>query len=69
MRSKIAEMVGLGNMIKSVYIDHIAHQVELYRKKDQELKNQDQGTLRKLTQLQLVDNKYKEKKQAVVTQP
>lgn len=50
----------------SVYIDHIAHRFELYCRKEQELKSQDQEALRKLTQMQLVDNKRKEKKQAVV---
>lgn len=34
VRSKLAEVVGLGNMVKSMYIDHIAHQVELFRKKE-----------------------------------
>ncbi|KAF0039027.1 hypothetical protein F2P81_009511 [Scophthalmus maximus] len=33
VRSKLAEVVGLGSMAKGVYTDHIAHQVELYRKK------------------------------------
>ena len=68
VRSKLAEVIGLGNMVKSVYIDHISHQVELYRKKERALKEQDQETLRKLTQLQLTDNKIKEKKQAVMLQ-
>ncbi len=27
---KLAEVVGLGGMLKSVYTDHVAHQVELY---------------------------------------
>ena len=68
VRSKLAEVVGLGNMVKSVYIDHICHQVELYRKKERAQKEQDQETLRKLTQLQLTDNKNKEKRQAVMLQ-
>ncbi|KAL6491476.1 hypothetical protein MHYP_G00018210 [Metynnis hypsauchen] len=55
VRSKLAEVVGLGSMAKGVYTDHIAHQVELYRKKEQEQKEQDQETLRKLTQVQLID--------------
>lgn len=54
VRSKLAELVGLGSKTRSVYIDHIAHQVELYRKKKQDLKDQDQEALRKLTQIQLV---------------
>lgn len=68
VRSKLAEVVGLGSMAKEVYTDHIAHQVELHRKKEHDQREQDQDTLRKLTQLQLVDNKKKEKKQAVVVQ-
>ncbi|KAL6473216.1 hypothetical protein MHYP_G00194040 [Metynnis hypsauchen] len=64
VRSKLAEVVGLGSMAKGVYTDHIAHQVELYRKKEQEKKEQDQETLRKLTQVQLTDSKKKEKNQA-----
>lgn len=57
VRSKLAEVVGLGSMTKSVYTDHVAHQVELHRKKEHDLKEQDQEALRKLTQLQLTDNK------------
>lgn len=68
VRSKLAEVVGLGSMTKGVYTDHIAHQVELYRKKEHEQRDQDQETLRKLNQIQLVDNRKKEKKQAVVMQ-
>ncbi|KAI3360412.1 hypothetical protein L3Q82_002253 [Scortum barcoo] len=68
VRSRLAEVVGLGSMAKSVYTDHVAHQVELYRKKEHEQKEQDQEVLRKLNQIQLVDNKKKEKKQAVVMQ-
>lgn len=65
VRSKLAEVVGLGSMTNGVYTNHIAHQVELYRKKEQDLRDQNQETLRKLTQIQLLDNK-KEKKQALV---
>ena len=65
VRSKIAEVVGLGNMTKNVYIDHIAHQVELHRRKQQDLKSQEQEALRKLTQMQLFHNKRKENKQTV----
>ncbi|XP_074493132.1 uncharacterized protein LOC141768728 [Sebastes fasciatus] len=68
VRSKLAEVVGLGSMAKGVYTDHIAHQVELYRKKEHDQKEQDQEILRKLNQIQLVDNKKKDKKQAVVIQ-
>lgn len=68
VRSKLAEVVGLGSMAKGVYTDHIAHQVELYRKKEHDQKEQDQETLRKLNQIQLTDNKKKEKKQALVIQ-
>ncbi|KAI3374233.1 hypothetical protein L3Q82_006083 [Scortum barcoo] len=68
VRSRLAEVVGLGSMAKSVYTDHVAYQVELYRKKEHEQKEQDQEVLRKLNQIQLVDNKKKEKKQAVVMQ-
>ncbi|XP_047446550.1 uncharacterized protein LOC125011393 isoform X3 [Mugil cephalus] len=60
VRSKLAEVVGLGNMAKSVYTDHVAHQVDLYRKKEYDQKEQDQETLRKLNQIQLVDNKKKD---------
>ncbi|KAL6475707.1 hypothetical protein MHYP_G00167470 [Metynnis hypsauchen] len=67
VRSKLAEVVGLGSMGKGVYTDHIAHQVELYRKKEHDQKEQDQEILRKLNQMQLLDNK-KEKKQALVIQ-
>jgi len=66
VRSKLAEVVGLGSLAKSIYTDHIAHQVELYRKKVHDQKEQDQETLRKLNQIQLVDNKRKEKEQALV---
>ncbi|KAI4884634.1 hypothetical protein NFI96_014245, partial [Prochilodus magdalenae] len=68
VRSKLAEVVGRGSMGKGVYTDHIAHQVELYRKKEHDQKEQDQETLRKLNQIQLVDSKKKEKKQALVIQ-
>ncbi|XP_049900244.1 uncharacterized protein LOC126390132 [Epinephelus moara] len=68
VRSKLAEVVGLGSMTKGVYTDHIAHQVELYRKKEHDQKEQDQEILRKLNQVQLVDPKKEEKKQAVVIQ-
>ncbi|KAK6322471.1 hypothetical protein J4Q44_G00072630 [Coregonus suidteri] len=61
IRSKLAEVVGLGSMTKGVYTDHIAHQVDLYRKKEHNQKAQDQETLRKLNQIQLVGKK-KEKK-------
>ncbi|XP_047448301.1 uncharacterized protein LOC125012407 [Mugil cephalus] len=60
VRSKLAEVVGLGNMAKGVYTDHVAHQVDLYRKKEYDQKEQDQETLRKLNQIQLVDNKKKD---------
>ena len=53
VRSKLAEVVGLGSMKKGVYTDHIAHQVQLCRKKEHEQKEQDQETLRKLIQIQL----------------
>ncbi len=66
MRSKLAEVVGLGRMTKGIYTDHIAHHVELYRKKEQDQREQDQETLRKLTQIQLIDNTKKEKAQALV---
>lgn len=56
VRSKLPEVVDLGSMTKSVYIDHITHQVELYCKKEQNLKDQAQEALRKLNQIQLVDN-------------
>ncbi|XP_075943359.1 uncharacterized protein LOC142946133 [Anarhichas minor] len=68
VRSKLAEVVGLGSMTKGVYTDHIAHQVELYRKKEHDQKDQDQETLRKLNQIQLTDNRKMEKKQALVMQ-
>ncbi|KAE8278128.1 hypothetical protein D5F01_LYC23801 [Larimichthys crocea] len=67
VRSKLAEVVGLGSMVKGVYTDHIAHQVDLWRKKEHAQREQDQETLRKLTQIKLMDNK-KEKKQALVMQ-
>ena len=54
VRSKLAEVVGLGSMVKSVYTDHIAHLVELHRKKEHEQKEQDQETLRKINQIQLL---------------
>ncbi|KAM3611919.1 uncharacterized protein V6R79_025872 [Siganus canaliculatus] len=56
VRSKLAEVVGLGSMAKGVYTDHIAHYVELHRKKKQDQREQDQETLRKLTQIQLMNN-------------
>ncbi|KAI3367263.1 hypothetical protein L3Q82_008150 [Scortum barcoo] len=68
VRSKLAEVVGLGSITKSVYTDYVAHQVELHRKKEHAQKEQDQEILRKLNQIQLTDNKKKEKKQAVVMQ-
>ncbi len=61
VRSQLAEVVGLGGMTKAVYTDHIAHQVELYPKKEQDLRDQNQKTLRKLNQIQLVDNKREKK--------
>ncbi|TNN86265.1 hypothetical protein EYF80_003682 [Liparis tanakae] len=64
VRNKVKEVVGLENMKKSVYTDHIAHQVELYRKKGDDLKEQDRETLRKLNHLQLVSDKV-ERKQAL----
>ena len=57
VRSKLAEVVGLGSMAKGVYTDHIAHHVELYRKKEHDQKEQDQETLKKLNQIQLVDKR------------
>jgi len=68
VRSKLAEVVGLGSMTTNIYTDHVAHQVELYRKKEQAQKQQDQETIRKLTQIQLTDTKKKEKTQAMITQ-
>ncbi|KAL7886782.1 hypothetical protein AOLI_G00045030 [Acnodon oligacanthus] len=68
VRSKLAEVVGLGSMAKVVYTDHIAHQVELYRKKEHDQEEQYQEDLRKLNQIQLVDNKKKKKNQALVIQ-
>lgn len=68
VRSKLAEVVGLGSMERRVYTDHIAHQVELYRKKDQDIKGQEQETLRKLNNIQLVETKRTERKQALVMQ-
>ncbi|KAL7889589.1 hypothetical protein AOLI_G00018470 [Acnodon oligacanthus] len=68
VRSKLAEVVDLGSMAEGVYMDHIAHQVELYRKKEHDQKKQDQETLRKPKQIKLVDNKKEEKKQALVIQ-
>ena len=44
VRSKLAEVFGLGNMTKSVYTDYVAHQVELQRKKEHDQKVQDQKT-------------------------
>jgi len=64
VRNKVKEVVGLGNMKNSVYTDHIAHQVELYRKRGDDLKEQDRETLRKLNHLQLVSDKV-ESKQAL----
>ena len=69
VRSKLAEVVGLNSMAKTVYIDHVAHQVEWLRKKEYSQKEQDLETLRKLNQIQLDEgkkNKDKEKKQALV---
>merc|ERR1719309_988081 len=54
VRSKLAEVVGLGSMTKGVSTDHIAHQVNLFRKKEQEQRVQDQEVLRKLNQVRLV---------------
>ncbi|XP_053284413.1 uncharacterized protein LOC128445671 [Pleuronectes platessa] len=65
--SKLAEVVGLGSMEKGVYTDHIAHQVVRYRTKEHDQRQQDQEVVRKLHQIQLVDNK-KIKKQALVIQ-
>ena len=45
VRSKLAEVVGLGSMKKRIYTDHIAHQFELYWKKVHDQKEQDQETL------------------------
>jgi len=65
VRSRLAEVVGLANMKKIVYTDHIAHQVELYRKKGDNLKERDRETLRKLNEIQLMSDKA-EKKQALM---
>nr|XP_049594453.1 uncharacterized protein LOC125979818 [Syngnathus scovelli]XP_049594454.1 uncharacterized protein LOC125979818 [Syngnathus scovelli] len=67
VRSKLAEVVGLGSMTTNVYTDHIAHQVDWFRKKEMAQKEQDQEVVRRLNQVQLVDN-IKEKKQTVVVQ-
>ncbi|KAM9781201.1 uncharacterized protein ACBT44_022501 isoform 1-T3 [Syngnathus typhle] len=67
VRSKLAEVVGLGSMTTNVYTDHIAHQVDWFRKKEMAQKEQDQEVVRRLNQVQLADNK-KEKKQTVVVQ-
>ena len=48
VRSKLAEVVGLGSMEKGVYTDHIAHQVVLYRNKEHDQRQQDQEVVRKL---------------------
>ncbi|TNN23400.1 hypothetical protein EYF80_066480 [Liparis tanakae] len=63
VRSILAEVVGFGSLGRGVYTDHIAQQVELYRKKYLDIKGQEQETLRKLNQLQLGDNKKPEKNQ------
>lgn len=68
VKNKLAEVVGLNSMTRSVFTDHIAHQVELHRKKEHAQKAQDQETLRKLNQIQLAGHKNKEKKQAPVMQ-
>lgn len=42
VRSNLAKVACLGNIVKNVYIDHIACQVEVNRKKEQDKKNQDE---------------------------
>ena len=66
VRSKLAEVLGLGSMAKGIYTDHIAHHVELYRKKVHDQEEQDQEIFRKLNQIQLMDNKKKDINQVLV---
>ncbi|KAM3624267.1 uncharacterized protein V6R79_021278 [Siganus canaliculatus] len=61
VRSRLAEVVGLSSMTKAIYTDHIAHQVELYRKKQCAQKEQDQETLRKLNQIKLTEQRLRER--------
>ncbi|CAJ1053460.1 uncharacterized protein LOC118470224 isoform X1 [Xyrichtys novacula] len=68
VRNKLEEVVGLGSMTKGIYTDHIAHQVELYRKKENKQREHDQEILRQLNHIHLGDSKNKKKKQAVVMQ-
>lgn len=53
-------------MTKDVYINCIVHDVELYLEKKQEQEEQDQETLEKLIQLQLVNKETNKSKRAVM---
>ena len=64
VRKKLIEVVGLGNMTSAIYIDNVAHYVDLHRKKELQQKMADQETLRKLTTAQLAPQK--DNKQAAV---
>ena len=57
VRSKLAEVVSLGSMMRAAYTDHVAHLVELHRKKERAQKQQDEEMLRKLHQMQLVESR------------
>ncbi|XP_054862101.1 uncharacterized protein LOC118471119 [Amphiprion ocellaris] len=57
VRSRLAEVVSLGSMTRAAYTDHVAHLVELHRKKERAQKQQDEEMLRKPHQMQLVESR------------
>ncbi|KAI2661171.1 Gag polyprotein [Labeo rohita] len=69
VKSKLEDVVGLNSKTHKEFCDHVSHAVELYRKNEQKLLNQEKELQRKLTQLQLEEltAKRKKKVQAVVT--
>ncbi|XP_061634484.1 uncharacterized protein LOC133480455 isoform X4 [Phyllopteryx taeniolatus] len=60
VRSKLAEVVGLGSMSRAIYTDHIAHQVELQRQKELIQKEQNLEMMRKKSNTVSWDKKGKE---------
>ncbi|KAL0176873.1 hypothetical protein M9458_029203, partial [Cirrhinus mrigala] len=62
VKSKLEDVVGLNSKTHKEFCDHVSHAVELYRKNEQKLLNQEKELQRKLTQLQLEELTAKRKK-------
>ncbi|XP_036071017.1 uncharacterized protein LOC118599606 isoform X1 [Oryzias melastigma] len=67
-QAKLEDVVGLSTMPHRQFRDHVVHVVEKYRKEQEQQREQDTRTQRKVTQLQLneLQNKGKAKTQAPV---